>query len=131
MGWSDPGWNWGSANGDAHDEAMRVRSGLAEPAARQQFLQDAWAGTISMDEAKMALALKCQRARNVGYDSDRRWAMLMEDIAACKFEEEGGDEKLANAIRERLPSAIQYPEATPIQLVSVAMNRMGFVERGL
>jgi hypothetical protein len=83
--------------------------------------------------ARGSLALKCQRARNVGYDLDRgaTWEQLMEDMAACKFEGEGGDEKLATAIRERLPSAIQYPAAEPMMMVAVALRAMGFVERGL
>jgi len=29
-GWASPSWNWGSAVGDAHNEAMRVRSALRD-----------------------------------------------------------------------------------------------------
>ena len=79
----------------------------------------------------MALALKCQRSRNVGYDDRGKWEMLMNDMAACKFEGEGGDDLLANSIRERLPSAIRYPDASTQEMISVALNNMGFIERGL
>lgn len=119
MGWSDVGWNWGSANGDAHDVAMRVRSDLATPEARVKFLQDTSAGASSFDDAKMALALGCQRARNLGYDTadgvrdggkwptGGKWESLMEEMAACNFEGEGnsGNETLAEAIRKRLKAS--------------------------
>ena len=131
MGWSSPNWNWGSAVGDAHDQAMKVRSSLSTPEVRIQFLQDNAAGDVDMEDAKMALALKCQRARNVGYDDRGKWELLMEEMAACKFEGEDGEKLLADGIRERLPSAIQYPDAAPCEMVSVALNRLGFVERGL
>ena len=78
MGWSTPTWNWGYANGDAHDEAMRIRTALAEPHARAKFLQTTAAGESGIEDVKMALALSCQRARNVGYDTrERSWETLM------------------------------------------------------
>ena len=39
-GWADPGWNWGSANGAAHDEAMALRSRLRSKA-RDPFARGA------------------------------------------------------------------------------------------
>ena len=38
--WSEPGWNWGSANGEAHNEALRIRSSLSTPDQRERFLTD-------------------------------------------------------------------------------------------
>ena len=70
MGWDDPNWNWGSAIGTAHDEAMKVRAALSTPEARKDFLFTVFAGQADPEEAKMALALKCQRARNLGYDAN-------------------------------------------------------------
>ena len=87
MGWSDPDWNWGSANGAAHDEAMKVRGALSTPEERSQFLFLVFAGQAPYEDIKMALALKCQHARNLGYDDEQRsWEGLMEEMAACKFE---------------------------------------------
>ena len=132
MGWSDSGWNWGSAIGDAHNEAMRVRNKFSTPSSRTTFLQESSNDDVDIEEAKMLLALSCQRARNVGYDlPNRGWEMLMEEMAACDFEGDGGEDKLADAIRERLPSAIQFPDASPKAMIGVALKRLGFVERGL
>ena len=132
MGWSSPSWNWGSAVGDAHNEAMRVRDSLSTPEKRTQFLQDNAANSADLEDAKMALALSCQRARNIGYDlPGRPWEGLMEDMAACKFEGEDGPEKLATAIRAILPPSAQYPDQPPSVMISVALQAMDFVPRGL
>ena len=132
MGWSSPDWNWGSAVGSAHDEAMNVRAALATPEARQEFLRATAAGDAEIEDAKMALALKCQRARNFRYDTDGRWEMLMEEMARCDFEGEDGVEKLAQAIRLRLRNeAAVYTDAEPREWIAIALNKLGFVERGL
>ena len=132
MGWSSPGWNWGSAIGEAHEEAMNVRAALATPEARRDFLRATAAGDTEIEEAKMALALKCQRARNRRYDTDRRWEMLMEEMASCEFEGDDGIEKLAEAIRLRLRNeAAIYKDAEPREWIAIALNKLGFVERGL
>ena len=68
MGFGDPGWNWGSAMGTAHDEAMQIRSRLSTEEARSNFLFTVFAGQADLEEMKLALALKCQAARNMGYD---------------------------------------------------------------
>jgi hypothetical protein len=101
--WSLPDWRWGYANGTAHDVAMRVRSALSTPQSRAGFLKSLRSPDSAppLDEVKMVLALAWQRARNYGYD-DADWEGAMEDMAACRFEGEGGSERLAQAIRARL-----------------------------
>jgi len=143
MGWSEPNWNWGSAIGDAHNEAMKVRRALATAEARVQFLQDTSKGEGNFEDAKMALALACQRARNLGYDTPDgirdggkwptggKWESLMEDMAACKFEGDSGDEALADAIRQRLKASSQFPDEAPSVMVCVALQQLDFVPRGL
>ena len=137
MGWSSPKWNWGSAVGEAHDVAMRVRSLLSTPEVRQGFLQKTASGEVDFEEAKMALALKCQRARNLGYDligeqwRGNSWETLMDEMAACKFEGEGGEELLADAIRLRLPPVSQYPGSDTRTMIAVALQSLDFVARGL
>ena len=143
MGWSDPNWNWGSAIGDAHDEAMKVRKALSTPEARVKFLQDTSSGAAGLDEAKMALALSCQRARNLGYDTDAgirdggrwptggKWEALMNEMAECAFEGDGGDEALSEAIRMRLKASAQYPGEPPSVMICVALQQLDFVPRGL
>ena len=111
---------------------MRIRAELDSPEARRCFLQATAAGETEMEDAKLALALKCQRARNVGYDVDRRWEMLMESMAACEFEGEDGVEALATAIRQRLRNeAVMYSEDSAAEWIAIALNKLGFVERGL
>ena len=131
MGWDDPNWNWGSAIGTAHDEAMKVRAALATPEARKDFLFSVFAGQADQEEAKMALALKCQRARNLGYDTSD-WEGLMDAMAACKFEGEGGSERLCDAIRRRLESPPnETPGLDPLNtLVASAFTALEFVEKG-
>ena len=55
----------------------------------------------------------------------------MDDMAACRFEEEGGPALLANEIRARLPPVSQYPDSEPAVMIAVALQSLGFVERGL
>ena len=140
MGWADPSWNWGSANGAAHDEAMKVRGALATPEARKSFLFLVFAGQAPIETVKMALALKCQRARNMGYDSPQRgWEELMEEMAACRFEGSDGEELLCQAIRSRLATPPPEPLAGTAGaginqfnvLASAAFAELGFEERGL
>ena len=132
MGFADPGWNWGSAVGTAHDEAMKIRSRLSTEEARSNFLFTVFAGQADLEEMKLALALKCQAARNMGYD-DQNWEQLMDEMAACRFEGAEGPALLCDAIRQRLPTPPNEPKGLdplPI-LVASAFQSLGFVERGL
>jgi membrane associated rhomboid family serine protease len=141
MGWSDPNWNWGSANGTAHDEAMKVRGALSTPEARNSFLFMVFSGRAPLETVKMALALKCQRARNFGYD-DCGWEGLMDEMAACKFEGEEGEEGEA-ALCEAIRARLKDPPARPAEgsagsaiqqlniLAAAALKELDFVERGL
>ena len=110
--WSDPGWNWGSANGEAHNEAMRLRASLSTPEKRERFLTDV--GMLDeedWEDSKVVLALACQRASKLCYAKDYpnldkeaqlAWRALMNDMAACRFEGYQGDLLLAEEIGERL-----------------------------
>ena len=44
MSWGSPAWNWGSANGKAHDEAAKLRGALATEAQRVDYLAAAKEG---------------------------------------------------------------------------------------
>ena len=137
--WNSPGWNWGSANGIAHDVAMRIRNEFSQPHQRIAFLGDSKAGNVDVFDLKMALALKCQRARNLGYDRpDRRWEMLMEEMAACAFEADNtiDQKKLAEAVNLRLEQPIDDPvdidgNYNPAAVVAAALDELGFVQKGL
>ena len=62
MSWGSPAWNWGSANGKAHDEAAKLRGALSTEAQRVDYLAAAKAGRISEASLKLALGLTMQRA---------------------------------------------------------------------
>mmetsp|Transcript_101687 Transcript_101687/g.195167 ORF Transcript_101687/g.195167 Transcript_101687/m.195167 type:complete len:211 (+) Transcript_101687:97-729(+) len=133
-GWASPTWNWGSAIGDAHNEAMRVRSALGDAKSRTAFIEALNSGTADMFDAKLALALKCQRARNFGYDdAGRIWEDLMEAMAKCDFEAPAdGDDKLAEAINVRLENVGgSGKHSSPQSAVAAALAHLGFVDRGL
>lgn len=59
--WGTSEWNWGSAAGEAHDEAAALRSSLAGEAARVAYLVALREGRVSDDSAALAFALTCQR----------------------------------------------------------------------
>ena len=111
MSWSDPDWQWGSATGEAHRQAQRLREELASPAERTRFLTGL--GMMDADDfrdSKVVLALTCQRAAKrcfaaqYGLDEEEQqsWRSLMDDLAACRFEGNRGDLLLADAIMERV-----------------------------
>jgi len=127
--WASPEWKWGYADGEAHNVAMRVRGEYSKPHRRSALLSYARLGSVDFLDLKMALALKCQRARNLGYDeADRRWESLMEELAACEFESGDGDAKLKDAINKRLPTPVDTHCAGTI---AEALDHLGFFEKGL
>ena len=111
MSWSDPDWNWGSATGSAHIEAVRLRKELASPEQRKQFL-----GAVGMmdpddyADGKIVLALTIQRAAkkcfadDYGLDEEEQcsWRALMDDMADARFEGYRGDLLLAAEIGDRV-----------------------------
>jgi len=134
--WGSPEWQWGSADGAAHEVAARVRDELNRPHRRSVFITYAKGNTADLVDLKMALALSCQRARNLGYDEpDGRWEALMEECAAATFEHEGLIElnKLADAVNERLhePFDAEYLNENPTAVIATGLEQLEFVEKGL
>jgi hypothetical protein len=66
--WGSPEWQWGSADGAAHEVAARVRAEFEKPHRRSAFLTYARCGSADLVDLKMALALKCQRAKSAWLD---------------------------------------------------------------
>ena len=111
MSWTDANWNWGSTQGLAHEEALRLTTALSTPEQRGKFLT----GIGMMDpedfaDSKIVLALNIQRAAKRCYAADYgldpeeqlAWQALMDEMAACRFEGYRGDELLAVAIMDRV-----------------------------
>ena len=70
---------------------------------------------------------------STSYDRhDKGWEALMDAMAACQFEGDDGSEKLIQALRERLKNqSALYKDATVQQWIAIALNNLGFMERGL
>jgi hypothetical protein len=130
--WSSPDWRWGYANGAAHDVAMGVRSSLSTPQSRARFLESlrsSGGGAPPLDDVKMVLALAWQRARNYGHD-DADWEGAMEEMAKCRFEGEGGSQRLAQAIHTRLGGGGEEGAAVEV-LAAQSLDALQFESRGL
>ena len=92
MSWSDNGWNWGSAVGTAHNVAMSTRAGLGTKQKRTAWIENCSKGEIDVEEMKMVLALRFQRASREGKDGCGAGWNIMCDMADCKYE--GGEDNL-------------------------------------
>ena len=130
--WGDPEWKWGSADGAAHTAAAKVRDDLSKKHRRQVFLRYAIeAEGFDISELKLTVALKCQHARNFGYDEpDGRWESLMEEMVACAFEGEEGLDKLAAAVNKRLPTPVDS-DLPPTAIIAAGLAALDFVDKGL
>ena len=137
--WNSPEWKWGSADGAAHEAAAKMRAQFAKRHRRTSFLAWAKAGTVDFGDLTLALALKCQQARNEGFDaSDGRWESLMDDIAAADFNTDGpiiDQPKLAAEVNKRLPEPIEFEgysrDQYPAAVCGHALEHLDFVEKGL
>ena len=144
--WGSEGWNWGSPVGAAHDKAAIVRAQFAKRHRRTSFMAWAKCGTVDAGDLKMALALSCQRARNLGYDENGKWESLMEEMAAAQYMDSKLEfidyPKLAGAVNERLPTPFTFDEFLasesegtleeyPVAVVARALEELDFVNNGL
>ena len=104
--WASPTWRWGSALGDAHVQSTALGDRLATAESREAFVAAIGAGDVEWAECQLALALKCQhaakkcygRAHGLGTSEQRRLRQLVDDMAGCCFEGEGGAARLATAL---------------------------------
>ena len=136
--WGSPEWMWGSAEGEAHVAAARVREELSKPHRRAAMLSYARMGAVDFFDLKMALALTCEKAANEGYDTeDGQWKALLGEIEAAEYEEGGmiDQEKLAAAVNTRLPAPVSGVDIdgnpNPALVIAEALDRLGFVDKGL
>ena len=92
--WGTAQWNWGYAQGAAHDAAAELRSALSTEDARRDYLIALRTGRVSEASAKLCFALTCQRSGSAlpapfndaysalvrgEYENDAGFA----DLAAC------------------------------------------------
>lgn len=95
-GFSDPNWNWGSSNGTGHDAAMAIRQTLGTNDRRKEFVRNLGANSeaIGIDDIKLALALRFQRASHEGIIGSKEGNRIMNNMAALKYENADGEAAL-------------------------------------
>eukprot|EP00873_Tetraselmis_striata_P013366 jgi/Tetstr1/433630/TSEL_022895.t1 len=103
--WNSAGWNWGYANGTAHDVAARTRRMLATPSQRKAWLEDTMGGRTEIGEVEITLALAWQKvARERRGGDPQSWRILMEEMASGRFESgTEGSQLLAAELAKRIP----------------------------
>ena len=141
-----PEWLCGDDTAMAHDKASALRRRLATPGARERFLT----GLGMMDpedfaESKLVLVLHIQRVARDEVAAARRddshavrsgWISLANALMTGRFEVQGGDLLLADAITDQLPSAeahrlsILCANTLPQSAVAAALRALKFVELG-
>ncbi len=108
-GWSSPHWNWGYAQGEAHDLAISVRNNLRTTTSRENFIAGCLDDRIDIEEIKMVLALRFQMAARQGKDGNGIGWNIMNEMADCKYESEDGIRLLCADLNElitKLPSKL-------------------------
>ncbi len=120
--WTSPRWNWGSANGDAHDAAAVVRATLnTDVERRREWLVALISSTpvmrlVPWEEAKLVMALAWQLSGHRGTDAcargDGSWLEVMERMRQGVYEDTtekslsgGGDRALVYEMEQRLGEA--------------------------
>ena len=147
IAWSDPAWAWGSAKGEAHLAAAKLRASLDSVEAREAFLSSATAGEESMDDCTLALALLLQKATKKCYASrygledeedQVEWKELLEMMVEGQFEGgQRGEAKMVEAIGERVGLSERARLSSlcalsgPRQSVVSVLKALAFVEQGV
>ena len=147
IAWSDPAWAWGSAKGEAHLAAAKLRASLDSVEAREAFLSSATAGEESMEDCTLALALLLQKATKKCYaarygledeEDQVEWKELLEMMVEGQFEGgQRGEAKMVEAIGERVGLSERARLSSlcalsgPRQSVVSALKALAFVEHGL
>jgi hypothetical protein len=154
--WGSKAWNWGYANGDAHDAAALLRRKLDTAERRRAWLQTLVSeendeDRPDLEEIKLCFALRCQRAfsqRTIG-----GYAGVYDALTEGSYEDGGssGPGRFWTDLEEELPS-VGVPLPFDARLVAISMGldggnpcedrqhrvlaaavlmQMGLVERGL
>ena len=92
--WSNPEWNWGYANGLAHDYAAKLRRKLDTIEKREDFCKSVLENKEDVEDIKLCLALRFQRASREGKDGCGKGWEIMQNMADCQYETEEGIENL-------------------------------------
>ena len=101
-GFSDPNWNWGSSVGTGHDAAMKLRIKLGTSDKRTEFIKSIVDNSddFSLEDVKLALALRFQRASREGISGGQEGYKIMEKMARRKYETVEGAENLLRDLKD-------------------------------
>jgi hypothetical protein len=126
--WASPEWQWGSSDGESHKVAERVREELEKQYRRSLLVTRAKLGSVDFFDLKMALALMCQQAG----EQDSRWATLLEEMVAAKYEADGfiEQQKLADAVNAILANPIEDSGENPAAVLAAALEELDFSAKG-
>ena len=147
IAWSDPAWAWGSAKGEAHLAAAKLRASLDSVEAREAFLSSATAGEESMEDCTLALALLLQKATKKCYASrygledeedQVEWKELLEMMVEGQFEGgQRGEARMVEAIGERVGLSERARLSSlcalsgPRQSIVSVLKALAFVDQGV
>lgn len=116
---------------------MELRARLATQEIRQRWVTDLIADKVDVEELKLALGLRIQHAARQGIDGNGAGWELMNNMVACKYEGQQGEELLAkdlDVLALRLPDAPSKGQTGSDALGSNAARAllgMGFLSGGL
>ena len=137
MSFGDWGWCWGEPGGEAHMVSEGLRSFFATEAERRKFIQ-AVSVDAEYEATKVVLALKIERmtkmpwnAKDYSIDDGEKaaWETVLDDMIACKFEDDGGDDRLVAAIQKCMGE--RPCGSSPRESIAAALAALSFVEVGI
>uniref|UniRef100_A0A7S1NBJ9 Uncharacterized protein n=1 Tax=Eutreptiella gymnastica TaxID=73025 RepID=A0A7S1NBJ9_9EUGL len=149
--WGSPNWNWGYAQGEAHDRAAVMRAELGDTSDRLAFLATLLSGKVQWNDISLCLGLQFQRAGHERRDgAPTGYNLILNRLVANKYEGEGGVGKLTHEmtmilykmmppfqlkenekIVELLPQGHKPPDLLNRRIVALVLLSMDFVNAGL
>mmetsp|Transcript_28070 Transcript_28070/g.45023 ORF Transcript_28070/g.45023 Transcript_28070/m.45023 type:complete len:188 (-) Transcript_28070:96-659(-) len=136
--WGSPGWNWGSAQGAAHDLAGPLRARLQAQDQRLQWLERLRNGEVDWEEAKLSLALLFQKAAHERRDGGPLgYPLILTRLVEAVYESADGDAMLVSDMEARL---VQFPDGGDQSgdadlwrrtVAASVFKELGFVRGGL
>lgn len=101
--WSSASWNWGYANGSAHDYAKILRTKFLVRDVRELFVENfSVVDAHDEQEMKLIIALCIQREQHEG---DREgWSVVLKELVKGAFEaeNEGSFKEFCSVLREKV-----------------------------
>jgi len=142
--WNHPNWKWGDPTGEAAVEVVRVRTALATQEARERFYKAMLEGRAPVEDAKIALALMCERLPeeedDLGNNGRKSWKWgefgILTMLTTGEFEMDiqkdplcNGEITLKAAMNVRIIDSIVKDSL--LKKVALAFDKFNFIENGI